>query len=116
MKTQKIMITAALALLLAGTPCAGVLKWRGFRATSTPSAFETVAARSIRDFAIPMANVVRAMSWRRESAIERAVAHLSLLPLEQLNLPSEISQHRHRAAATAASPAALAKRATLVSL
>jgi mono/diheme cytochrome c family protein len=30
-----------------------VLKWRGLRATSTPSAFETVAARSIRDFAIP---------------------------------------------------------------
>jgi mono/diheme cytochrome c family protein len=30
-----------------------MLKSRGFRATSTPPAFETVAARSIRDFAIP---------------------------------------------------------------
>src|ERR1700677_3491450 len=53
MKTRKTLIVAALALLLLGTLCAGVLKWRGFRATSTPSAFETVAARSIRNFAIP---------------------------------------------------------------
>src|SRR3984957_13792643 len=55
MKIRKTLIIAALALLLVGTLCAGVLKWRGFRATSTPSAFETVAARSIRDFAIPRA-------------------------------------------------------------
>ena len=53
MKTQKILVTAALSLLLLGVVCAGLLKWRGFRATSTPSAFETTAARSIRDFAIP---------------------------------------------------------------
>src|ERR1700723_2305717 len=53
MKTRKTLITATLALLFTGTLCAGVLKWRGFRATSTPSAIETVAARSIRDFAIP---------------------------------------------------------------
>jgi predicted CXXCH cytochrome family protein len=32
-----------------------LLKWRGFRATSTPSTFEMVAARSVRDFAIPAA-------------------------------------------------------------
>src|ERR1700730_18045740 len=53
MKTRKTLTVVALALLLVGTLCAGVLKWRGFRATSTPSAFETAAARSIRDFAIP---------------------------------------------------------------
>jgi cytochrome c553 len=53
MKTRKTLIIAFLALLLVGTICAGVLKLRGFRATSTPSDFETVAARSIRDFAIP---------------------------------------------------------------
>ena len=53
MKTRKTLIIVALALLLVGSLCAGVLKWRGFRATSTPSAFETVAARSVRDFAIP---------------------------------------------------------------
>ncbi len=53
MKTRKTLIIVALGLLLMGTLCAGVLKWRGFRAASTPSAFETVAARSVRDFAIP---------------------------------------------------------------
>src|SRR6202021_1703513 len=53
MNTRKTLIIAALALLLVGALCAGVLKWRGFRATSTPAAFETFAARSIRDFAIP---------------------------------------------------------------
>src|SRR5271163_2268423 len=55
MKIRKTLIITALALLLVGALCAGALKWRGFRATSTPSAFETIAARSIRDFAIPRA-------------------------------------------------------------
>jgi predicted CXXCH cytochrome family protein len=53
MKPRKTLIIAFLGLLLAGAICAVVLKWRGFRATSTPSTFETVAARSVRDFAIP---------------------------------------------------------------
>ena len=53
MITRRTLITAGLSLLLVVTLCAGVLKWRGFRATSTPSALETVVARSIRDFAIP---------------------------------------------------------------
>ena len=53
MEIRKTLIIAALALLLISALCASVLKWRGFRATSPPSAFETVAARSIRDFAIP---------------------------------------------------------------
>src|ERR1700729_336693 len=53
MRIKKILATAALSLLLLGVVCAGLLKWRGFRATSTPSAFETAAARSLRDFAIP---------------------------------------------------------------
>jgi mono/diheme cytochrome c family protein len=55
MKTRNKLIVASLALILAGTLCAALLKWRGFRATSTPSTFETVAARSVRDFAIPAA-------------------------------------------------------------
>jgi predicted CXXCH cytochrome family protein len=53
MKPRNTLIIAFLGLLLAGAICAGVLKWRGFRATSTPSTFETAAARSVRDFAIP---------------------------------------------------------------
>jgi mono/diheme cytochrome c family protein len=32
-----------------------VIKARGFRASSTPGAFETAAARLVRDFAIPRA-------------------------------------------------------------
>jgi hypothetical protein len=55
MKTRNTLIIASLALLFVGTLCAGLLKWRGFRATSAPSTFETVAARSVRDFAIPAA-------------------------------------------------------------
>jgi predicted CXXCH cytochrome family protein len=53
MKTRNKFIVASLALIFVGILCAGLLKWRGFRATSTPSTFETVAARSVRDFAIP---------------------------------------------------------------
>ena len=53
MKPRKTLIIAFVGLLLIGAICAGVLKWRGFRATSAPSTFETVAARSVRDFAIP---------------------------------------------------------------
>jgi predicted CXXCH cytochrome family protein len=55
MKTRNKLIVASLALIFVGTLCAALLKWRGFRATSTPSTFETVAARSVRDFAIPAA-------------------------------------------------------------
>src|SRR3984957_13164048 len=55
MKTRNKLIVASLALILVGTLCAALLKWRGFRATSRPSTFETVAARSVRDFAIPAA-------------------------------------------------------------
>jgi predicted CXXCH cytochrome family protein len=54
-KIRKTLIVAPLVLLLIGALCAGLLKWRGFRATSTPSTFETVAARSVRNFAIPAA-------------------------------------------------------------
>jgi predicted CXXCH cytochrome family protein len=53
MKTLNKVIVASFALIFVGTLCAVLLKWRGFRATSTPSTFETVAARSVRDFAIP---------------------------------------------------------------
>jgi hypothetical protein len=53
MITWKTLIIAGLFLLLVAALCAGVLKLRGFRATSTPSALEIVAARSIRNFVIP---------------------------------------------------------------
>ncbi len=55
MKQRKRLISASLALLFIGALLAGFLKWRGFRATSTPTAYEIVIARQIRDFAIPRA-------------------------------------------------------------
>lgn len=55
MKQGKPVLIASLVLLFIGALGAGFLKWRGFRSTSAPSAFETVVARSIRDFAIPAA-------------------------------------------------------------
>lgn len=53
MKTRKTLILVSLVMLVAGISCAVALKLRGFRATSTPSVFETIVARSVRDFAIP---------------------------------------------------------------
>src|SRR5260370_7737690 len=48
-------VVVPLVLLLIVALCAGLLKLRGFRATSTPSPFEATVARSIRNFAIPAA-------------------------------------------------------------
>ena len=84
MKTRKTLIIVALGLLLIGSLCAGVLKWRGFRAASTPSAFETVAARSVRDFAIPGRSVTKRtrtlMTGRRSSKAVKT-SSLAALPV-----------------------------------
>ena len=48
-------ITACIALLVLCAVIAALIEWRGFRASSAPSQFETTAARSIRNFAIPRA-------------------------------------------------------------
>ncbi len=54
MKTPKsIVLIALVALILFLAVCAGLLKWRGFRASSQPSTLEGAVARSVRDFAIP---------------------------------------------------------------
>ena len=55
MKFRKTVAIAGLSLLALGVLGAAVVKWRGFRASSTPSAFEAAVARSLRDFAIPQA-------------------------------------------------------------
>lgn len=47
------LIIASLTLLFLGALAAGFFKWRGFRATSMPSVFETIVARQVRHFAIP---------------------------------------------------------------
>ncbi len=55
MNHRKIITSAAVALLSIAFFGAAWLKWRGFRATSTPTQFEAVLARSVRDFATPAA-------------------------------------------------------------
>lgn len=51
------MITIACLGLLALGAFGVLVKWRGFRASSRPSAFEATVARSLRDFAIPGAEI-----------------------------------------------------------
>src|SRR3954463_7756872 len=51
-RTVISVVVGALILVALG---ALVIKARGFRASSTPGAFETSAARLVRDFAIPRA-------------------------------------------------------------
>ncbi len=53
MTPRKTLVLTLLLLILLGVVAAGWLKWRGFRASGTTSAFETTFARSVRDFAIP---------------------------------------------------------------
>jgi predicted CXXCH cytochrome family protein len=55
MKDRKIIVIAAFAILCLVPLAAAWLQWRGFRATSTPSRLETVAGRSIRNLAVPVA-------------------------------------------------------------
>src|ERR1700760_887254 len=52
MKSRK-MLVSILLLLIVGILATGWIKWRGFRASETPSAFETGVVRSVRNFAIP---------------------------------------------------------------
>ncbi|MDQ2833101.1 MAG: cytochrome c3 family protein [Acidobacteriota bacterium] len=55
MNHRKIITIAAVVLLCMAFFGAAWLKWRGFRANSTPTRFEAVLARSVRDFTIPAA-------------------------------------------------------------
>ena len=53
MKSWKAIAAMFVLLLSLAVLCLALLMLRGFRATSTPSKFEAVVARSIRDMAIP---------------------------------------------------------------
>ena len=53
--TRRTLTTAAIAALILVALVAIVIKARGFRASSTPSALEALPARLVRDFAIPRA-------------------------------------------------------------
>jgi mono/diheme cytochrome c family protein len=52
---RRTVTSAAIAALILVAGLALFIKARGFRASSTPGAFETSAARLVRDFAIPRA-------------------------------------------------------------
>jgi predicted CXXCH cytochrome family protein len=54
MSSLKTIAVRAISLLCLIALVAFGLKWRGFRATSTPSRFEVAVARSVRDFAVPL--------------------------------------------------------------
>ena len=53
MKVWKSLLPAIVGITIVGVLLLGLLIWRGFRATSVPSAFETAAARTLRNLAIP---------------------------------------------------------------
>ena len=55
MKFLKALLQALIVLLILGAVCGVVLVRRGFRATATPSAWERVVARTVRNLAIPAA-------------------------------------------------------------
>ena len=53
MKVWKSIFPAIVGVATVGVLVPGLLIWRGFRATSVPSAFETAVARTLRNLAIP---------------------------------------------------------------
>ena len=55
MKSRRMIGIAVLVLVVLAVLGAASIKWRGFRASSTPGVLETAVARSVRDFAIPRA-------------------------------------------------------------
>jgi predicted CXXCH cytochrome family protein len=55
MKIRKSLVLGSLFLVIFVALGVGAIKWRGFRATSTPSVVESDTARFLRDLAIPRA-------------------------------------------------------------
>jgi mono/diheme cytochrome c family protein len=53
MKAWKIILLTLLAVAIGAGLCVALLVQRGFRATDTPTAFETTMARTVRNLAIP---------------------------------------------------------------
>jgi len=53
MKLSKILFILCLCLIAAGVGATVLIKWRGFRASSTPTAVEEGVARSLRNLSIP---------------------------------------------------------------
>ena len=68
MKNSKTAALSMLLVLALGIAGATWVKWRGFRASSRPGAFESSVARSVRDFAIPGAEHRKANPVARDPA------------------------------------------------
>jgi len=68
MKTGKIALVVGLSLLVLAALSAAWVRWRGFRASDAPGAFESSLARSMRDFAIPRGEHRRSNPVARDPA------------------------------------------------
>lgn len=86
----KIVVMASLALVVLVGAGASLLKWRGFRASSRPSTFETAAARSFRNFATPAQNGARVIlslpSRLPSNRAERIISHAVRLAMESMRM------------------------------
>src|ERR1035437_693826 len=68
MKVRKSFVLGTLIAIIFVVFGVVALKWRGFRATSTPTAFEADTARFIRDLAIPRAERQKKSPFAGDSA------------------------------------------------
>lgn len=68
MKVRKSFVLGTLIAIIVVVFGVVALKWRGFRATSTPTAFEADTARFIRDLAIPRAERQKKSPFAGDSA------------------------------------------------
>jgi len=66
MKIGKTALIVGLSLLVLAVLGGVFVRWRGFRASSAPGAFESSLARSMRDFAIPRAERRRTNPYARD--------------------------------------------------
>ena len=69
-RRKGVLLAALIAVAIAAVGV-GALMYRGFRATSEPTAFEAAIARAVRDFAIPRS------AKREQSPLEASSANLS---------------------------------------
>jgi len=67
MKRRKICVLLFLVVAIVAAVCTMALIWRGFRATSEPSRFEAVVARTVRNLAIPRRDHNEANPWKASS-------------------------------------------------
>ena len=90
------MTSAAIAALILVALFALFIKARGFRASSTPGAFETSAARLVRDFAIPRAEKGRKNPFAGDEQAARPGPGRIPQPLRDLSRQRRPRRHADR--------------------